>query len=178
MSDKNKVSPEVVKDAEEIWGRRIRKVLTDHGLAAKGRSGEVRPDEKDKGIVRVAASPDFDDVPRLRDMTIVHEAGHLAHGDELHTKPSKRIFIAKAGPARLGRGPKEQKEEIEKLKKNPLYAERAYKAVVEQAKEEVRQGTGPQGVIKRVMRAFVDSPVADEKLSSFVKRKTGKGPED
>jgi hypothetical protein len=182
VSDKKqaKPSPEVQRDAEAIWGPRgrIRRVLVDAGLASKGRSGEVRPEEKDQGIVRVAESPDFDEIPRLRDMTILHEAGHLAHGEDLHKGVGKRSFIAKAGPARLGRDPKEQREELDKLKKNPAYADRAYEAMRDQALEEVRQGTGPQGVLRRLKGLLADSPVADEKLSKFVKRRTGKGAQD
>jgi hypothetical protein len=171
------MSDEAKKDAERIWGRggRIRQVLVDAGLAAKGRTGEVRPGEQDKGIIRLADSPDFDEIPRLRDMTILHEAGHLAHGEDLHKGKGKRIFLARPGPLRMGRDPKEQREELDKLRRDPEYAERAYKAVRDDAMEEVRRDTGPQGVLLRAIDLFVDGPGRDEKLSKFVERKRPKG---
>jgi hypothetical protein len=170
------MSDEAKKDAERIWGSkgRIQKVLVDAGLAAKGRTGEVRPDEKDKGIIRLADSPDFDEIPRLRDMTILHEAGHLAHGEDLHKGKGRRIFLARPGPLRMGTGPKEQREELDKLREDPEYAERAYQAVRDDALEKARRDTGPQGVLLKVMDAFVDGPSQDEKLSKFVERKKPK----
>jgi hypothetical protein len=170
MSDK-----ELQAATERAWGRkgRLQKILRDAALAHKGKAGMVDPRDP-AGTVRLAESPDLEGpeaVPRLRDLTLLHEAGHMVERDELHglggqVHAAKRSF--------LGVGPKAQKEEMERLRQNPSFADRDFEEAVKQAEEYRRDRSGALGAIRKALDRVVGAPRDDETLSEFVLRRTGR----
>lgn len=166
---------EVRAASERAWGRRgrIQQILRDAGLAHKGKAGRVDPRDPE-GTVRLAESPDLEGpeaVPRLRDLTLLHEAGHMAEKDSLHEMGGK---VHAARKSFLGLGPKVQQAEMERLKKNPAYADRAFEEAVKQAEEYRRDRSGALGAVRKALDRVVGAPRDDETLSEFVLRRTGK----
>jgi len=161
--------------SERAWGPRgrIQRILRDAGLAHKGKAGMVDPRDPE-GTVRVAESPDLEGpeaVPRLRDLTLLHEAGHMAERDELHSLGGK---VQAARKSFLGLGPKVQKAEMERMRREPSFADRAFEEAVKQAEEYRRDRTGALGAIRKALDRVSGTPRDDESLSDFVMRRTGK----
>lgn len=175
MGNDAKTDAEVRAASERAWGRRgrIQQILRDAGLAHKGKAGMVDPRDPE-GTVRLAESPDLegpDAVPRLRDLTLLHEAGHMAERDELHSLGGK---VQAARKSFLGLGPKVQQAEMERLRRNPAYADRAFEEAVKQAEEYRRDRTGVLGAMRKALDRVTGTPKDDETLSEFVFRRTGK----
>lgn len=151
--------------AVRAWGNkaRIRQIMEDHSLAKRGKAGLVKPEDPE-GTVRVAP---MDEAPELRDLIIVHEAGHLAEKDALHDKKKSRL--ARPAGGMLGVGPKVQREEMDKLKKDPEYAKQAFEALVKEAEEERAGERSPLGPIRKLLKQFREDKEADKPLSEWVK---------
>ena len=177
MSDKKKarglLSPQVKADIESIYGKGSAdfKVEVDPSLAGRGKGGLVDP--KSPGVVKVADSPDFDENPRLRDIVLAHEAGHLKEGDKLHGKTSNIGRVAHK--TILGANPKEMKSNLEALRGNPDEQDRVYNSLIKEAQEKSTEASGPLGAIKQGLRYITGSGrYEDETLSDFLVRRTGK----
>lgn len=166
------MSEQAKKAAVRAWGEkgRIKQIMEDHSLAKRGKAGLVKPTDPE-GTVRVAP---MDEAPELRDLIIIHEAGHVAEKDKLHDR--KRSRLARPEGRMLGVGPKVQREEMDKLKKDPEYAKRALESLVKEAEEE-RIGGGafgdrsPFSPIKKLLREFQQDKDSDLPLSEWMKRR-------
>lgn len=161
------MSEQAKRGAIRAWGEkgRIRQIMEDHSLAKRGKAGLVKPEDPD-GTVRVAP---MDEAPELRDLVIIHEAGHVAEKDALHDRKKSRL--ARPEGRMLGVGPKVQREEMDKLKKDPEYAKRALESLVKEAEEERIGERSPFSPIKKLLREFQQDKDSDLPLSEWVKRR-------
>lgn len=161
------MSEQAKRGAIRAWGEkgRIRQIMEDHSLAKRGKAGLVKPEDPD-GTVRVAP---MDEAPELRDLVIIHEAGHVAEKDALHDRKKSRL--ARPEGRMLGVGPKVQREEMDKLKKDPEYAKRALESLVKEAEEERLGERSPFSPIKKLLREFQQDKESDLPLSEWMKRR-------
>lgn len=161
------MSEQAKKAAVRAWGEkgRIRQIMEDHSLAKRGKAGLVKPEDPE-GTVRVAP---MDEAPELRDLVIIHEAGHVAEKDALHDRKKSRL--ARPEGRMLGVGPKVQREEMDKLKKDPEYAKRALESLVKEAEEERLGERSPFSPIRKLLREFQQDKDSDLPLSEWVKRR-------
>ncbi len=161
------MSEQAKKAALRAWGEkgRIKQILEDHSLAARGKAGLVKPSDPE-GTVRVAP---MDEAKELRDIVLIHEAGHLAEKDQLHTR--KRARLARPEGRTLGVGPKVHREEMDKLRKDPEYAKKALESLVTEAEEERLGEKSPFSPIKKLLREFQQDKEANLPLSEWLKKR-------
>lgn len=154
------------------WGTpksKVKKVVVDELLAGKGRAGLVKPDEADMGIVRIANTPTFKDVPGLEQHVTNHESGHLEYGDNLH-KNASLPRAGRAGDFDL------TAEELNTLQKNPDLAQMYFNEVSGQLGEFSRDRQGPMGMINNIVNKFQETqPLVYESAMEFL-AKRGKRP--
>ena len=146
------------------WGTpksKVKKVIVDELLAGRGRAGLVKPDEASQGIVRIANTPSFEDIPGLKQHVTNHESGHLEYGDALHGN-ANLPRAGRAGDFDL------TPEELDTLQKNPDLAQMYFGEVSGQLGEFARDRQGPMGMINNIINKFQDSqPLVYESATEF-----------
>jgi hypothetical protein len=63
---------------------------------------------------------------------------------------------------------------MERMRREPSFADRAFEEAVKQAEEYRRDRTGALGAIRKALDRVSGTPRDDESLSDFVMRRTGK----